>query len=709
MNYNEESSGGIKLLDAVEALASIADTPWELESFEGRELLDGIDLKNPSWLKSDNKEEVVSQIKSIFKVILTHLKDYYQEDRNAREFSENNEKIKSIMVIVGKAAKKIDRYTDLFHSKNMHSITETREYKQLQEFYKKKISKTIDNAMIGKWILALASQAFKRESKALSLEKRLDAGHVFVDLESVKNDTEYELFFIRKQDGSRFFNARLIKNISLICDFGLKIGQDVDSDPLSDLSIWSDRYGQSVANRILKKAKSTINQYFPSITHHKESLICSNVHKALLALFSASNPDRLLGSGSSKGCLSYLRDFQMYLRSALETRAYQHMIAFPSQEFRPEDVAGKKVIDALLHQLYEAKGVDEKLDSYVQFLVNKSRENLSSEHSKGTGIWNKLAADYSALSKYLKNHLNGPLNKILNLLEEGDYNSFDPYLLQRMPETVYEIENKGKLLHVHVLPSPTKQESIDKASVIDEWLGYLHAKVNSENILLFNFQDNTSWKEYARAQVLEKMQSAKDFEGFLTVVTLPKDTEFYHQEMPYEDIHQFSAFKKAFLGQILGEHTGFYFPESVKQYITEDWIEGMFNEISRLFFSGKNVLSKEARLGFIEIFYAFLELKIVEILQPADMFFTCKDGVDISPVAASEFFILLKFLSGSGITHEDTELIQGILFKPALLSRERVLIRERAERMLGAIKIMESASNELGGKLKQTLKLMIKG
>lgn len=699
MALNEESIGGIKLLDAVEALSSIVETPWEVESYEASELDDKQNWKNAGWLKGSNKEEVTSQIKSIFKVILTHLKDYYQEDRNAREFSENNEKIKSIMLIVGQAAKKIDRYTDLFHSKTMHSVTETKEYRQLQDFYKKKISKTIDEAVLGKWILALTGQAFKDQSKIIAAEKRIDAGHVFVDLDSVKNDTEYELFFIRKQDGGRFFNARLIKNITLICDFGFKLSQESDIDPLIDLPIWSDRYGLSVASRILKKSKAAINQYFPLIAQHKESLICSNVQKALLALFSASNPNRLLSSGSSKGCLNYLGDFQMYLRNALETRAYQHMIAFPEQEFRPEDVAGKKLIDKLLQQIYESTGSDEKLDSYIRFFVNKSRESVSSEHKKANvniPIWNRLASDYSALHKYLRNHPNGPLNKVLSLLEDGDYNFFDPYLQLRMPETIYEVSSNDLITHVHILPSPTKQESIHEANVIDEWLGYLHAKSETENIVLFNFQDNTSWREYARAQSLEKLQSAAGFERFLNVVTLPKDTEFYHQEMPYNDIHQLAAFKKAMKDQILGDSTGFYLPDVVKKHVTTEWIDGMFSLISRNFFSGKNVLSREARLDFIEIFYGFLELKIVEILKPTDLFFTCKDGVDISPTSASLFYVLLKMINGAGVSDEDLEYLTGILYKPALLSRERTLLTGRVERMLGAIRVIESASFEIG-------------
>lgn len=689
MSYNEESNGGIKLLDAVEALTSIVETPWEAESYESTELDEERNWKDAGWLKNSNKEEVVAQIKSIFKVILTHLKDFYQEDRNPQEFSENNEKIKSIMMIVGQAAKKIDRYTDLFHEKNMHSVTETREYRQLQDFYKKKISKTVDESVLGKWILALTTQAFKEQSKVIAEEKRLDAGHVFVDLDSVKNDTEYELFFIRKQDGSRFFNARLIKNITLICDFGFKLNHDKDTDPLVDLAIWSDRFGLGVASRILKKAKAAINHFFPAIRHHKDSLICSNVHKALMALFSASNPDRLITTGSTKGCLSYLRDFQMYLRTALETRAYQHMIAFPEQEFRAEDVAARKVIEAILQQMYESAGNDEQLESYIHFLVNNSRESVSAEHKKTNGnlsIWNRLASDYASLHKYLRNHPNGPLNKVLNLLEEGDYHSFDPYLQLRMPETVYEINS----VHVHVLPSPTKQESIDKASVIDEWLGYLHSKSDSENILVINFQDNTSWREYARAQTLEKLQSG--FEDRLKVVTLPKDTEFYHQEMPYDDMHQLQAFKKALHGQVLGDNTGFYFPDDVREHITPEWVDETFSIISRTFFSSKNVLSKEARLEFIEIFYGFLELKIVEILQPADLFFTCKDGVDISPTAACLFYIMHRLLSGSTISPEEIDHLTTVLYQPALLSRERVLLPDRAERMLNAIKVLESAA-----------------
>lgn len=203
MEYEDNSNGGISLLDAIEALSSIVETPWEKSNYEFAE---EINWKDPGWLKNGNKEEVVLQIKNIFKVILSHLKTCYHDDEGTAKNTENVEGIKNIMLIVGEAAKKIDRYTDLFHTRHVHSILETREYKQLQNFYRKTISGTIDEALLGKWILGLTERAFHEREKIMLEEKLLDTKHVYVDMDSVKNDSEYELFFIRKEDGSRFFH-----------------------------------------------------------------------------------------------------------------------------------------------------------------------------------------------------------------------------------------------------------------------------------------------------------------------------------------------------------------------------------------------------------------------------------------------------------------------------------------------------------------------
>ena len=712
MNKEYKSNGGLKLLDAVEALSKIADTPWEIET--SQEETDSIDFKDPHWLQRRNKKEVAENIKTIFGIILDHLKSCYQEQNTLLGHPADGnpadiEGIKTIMVLVGEAAKKIDRYTDLFHSKKIHSVTETKEYRELQEFYNKKIFKTINEALLSKWVLELSSKAFKGHENPYGKGKTLDTKHVFVDLDSVKRDTDYELFFIRKGDGTRFFNPRLIRNIKLICDFGFQLNKETNRDPLQDLPIWQDRYGRVIANEILSKVKPLLINDYPLIIHHKNQSFFASLHKALLALYLASRRTSLLTSVPRKGCLSYLSDFQLYLREVLSNRNYEQMIAFPNLEFSKEELASKKIIEALLEGIFEAKLNDDRLSSYLLSLVRESNELLSQEHKKAIYLdkpfWSRLAGDFVAMQKFVRYHMNGPLNKILTYLEEGDYHKFDPYLQMRFPEVSYTLHYEGMNRNVHLLATPTTQEVINQAPLIPEWLGYLHSKIDKEeSILLINFQDNTSWREFARAHAIENLQEASEFNQFLTVVTLAKDTEFYHQEMPYQEDHQLIIFRKHLIEQILGSHTGFYLPETLKKQITKEWIEGIFTSINRIFFSGKNVLSKEARLDFIEIFFLFFELKILEMTKAKELFFICKDGIDISPTAACSLVYLIKILRGEGFSEEETDEMTVMLYKPALISRERTLLPDRANRMLSAIKVMENAFNDYD---KEGFKLLI--
>lgn len=684
----ENNGGGIKLLDAVEALSTIVDAPLETLA-EPLAKEEEVGWKSVAWLRRENKEQVVANVKEIFNVILRHLKDSYHE-KGGTGYLKNLEGIKTIMLIVGEAAKRIDRYTDLFHTTKVHSVTETREYKALQDFYNKRIAKTIDEAILSKWLFALS----QRGAEEVDLSERShDAQHVYVDLDSVKNDTEYELFFIRKEDGSRFFSPRLIRNITLICDFGVNLGQEREWDPLVDLPVWQDRLAYGVASYILQISKPIVQEAYPLIIHHKDLPFCTSIHKALLALYLAANEDRLQ---SEKRCSSYFADFQMYLRKAVESRTYQHMIAFPHQEHNPEDVAGKKIIDVLLKCIFENKMINERLHDYFCSLINESTQAISQEHKEAISLenplWSGFACNYVALQKFFRHHSNGPLTRVLSVLEEGG-RSFDPLMLQRFPENLFNIELNHQSVAIHQMGSPTTQEVIHKADIALEWLAYLHEKKSP--VLLLNFQDNTSWREYARAYALEKLQEAGELEKKLTVVTLPKDTEFYWQQMPYEQESRFVDFKAHLIKHVLGEkNSGFYFPASVKPFLSKAWLEGVITVINKIFFSGKNVLSKEARKDFIEIFYAFLELKILEIIKPSDLFLSCKDGIDVAPPAAVVLFVLVKALQGKSISEEEKEHLNEIIYRPALLSRERLILPKRIERMLSAIKTLENGAAE---------------
>lgn len=113
----------------------------------------------------------------------------------------------------------------------------------------------------------------------------------------------------------------------------------------------------------------------------------------------------------------------MYLREALASRTYQYMIAYPNQEFAIEERAAKKIVDEILKLLFEMKISNERLDSYIRFIVTESNSVLSEEHTKAINldhpVWSRLACDYAAMQKFMKRHPNGPLNKVLHLLRRG--------------------------------------------------------------------------------------------------------------------------------------------------------------------------------------------------------------------------------------------------------------------------------------------------
>lgn len=207
-------SPDLSIVDAVETLSSIADLEFDrnIGITQKHEIILGdekVVYKTVHWLHQEEAPTAVNLVREIFRVILHYLKDFYKKEYGQVSDSNTLEGIKAIMVLVGEAAKKLDKYTKIFHQ--TQSVTDLKEYRQLQEFYRTKIARPLDEGVVNQWIFGLTLGKGKagRERIFRAVPKKTDkltnTKHLFVDLETVKKDTEYELFFIRKEDGSRFF------------------------------------------------------------------------------------------------------------------------------------------------------------------------------------------------------------------------------------------------------------------------------------------------------------------------------------------------------------------------------------------------------------------------------------------------------------------------------------------------------------------------
>ncbi len=696
-NHEKNLNHGISLMEAVDTLSAIADLDLN------KKLEDEAFTEKLQKVTSYGGQIDIPAVKEIFKTILTHLKNLYVDESNYVNDEKKNERVKTIMILVGEAATKLDKMTDVFHLKTK-SIHDLKEYKQLQEFYITRIAKKIDEGMLGRWILGIQGRQELELSKREGSPKNLHANHVFIDLEGVKKDSEYELFFIRKEDGTRFFNPKLIRSIKLVCDFGSYFKGDRRDDPFADIQLLIDRSFHVSAKNMVNQLNPAMHRFYHEAATHQHNEMVLILHKAFIALMLCANSKNLLRNDPIKSCLEYFSDFQFFLRSALSTREYQRLLAYPEQKTNTLNTCLIDTMQTLMYAFYLSKPGLADMISFIENLIHEAVHEQSSEHEeaakKSKQLWNHLASDYAAMSKLMRRHPSGHLQKILKLVEEGNYKFFDPLIQHNIPmELMHLYCNDLKIINMRTA-APVYQEQIQKVMITEEFKTFVKSLAQREDkLLMINYQDRTSWREHARAKALEDMQNNPEFKNCLSVVTLAKDTEFYNQDAPYDKDNRASDFIMHFREHLKDESSGFYFPKEIFKKILGSFTDETMKIVHNYFFQSKNVLTKDQRLDFIEIFYFFLELKILSCLKPNIISLTCKDGVDISSAENLKVTAFLTILNQEKYSENDLELMNLMIYGAPLMVRERLMLPDRFGRVLSAIKVFESVKADMGNQV----------
>lgn len=701
----------IGLLDAVETLSLISDMDFEKEI--GVAETHDLELQNKKisyqtihWLHRKDGEATISIVKDIFKVILHYLKDYYNQKLPPEKEEHTLEGIKNIMVLVGEAAKKLDKYTALFQKTKSNSVTDLKEYRQLQEYYFSRVTKKIDEGLLSKWLLALTQRSWARKPQAEAItESRPETKHIFVDLDGVKRDVDYELFFIRKEDGTRFFSPKLIRNIKLVCNFGdyFEMGKQTE-DPLVDISIWSDKAYNNCAKDIIRMMGNKIPRFYREALRYKDRELVEMLNKACLALMLAASPMNLKKFPPTKCCTDYFTDFLSFLRDALHSLDYTKMVTYPEKNNGKLSKLLLSMTQTLCYVLMEQQRFYSDHAVHIQNLISRAAEIRSQDHKKaesvGHHLWANIGSDYAALQKYMKSHAYGPLAKVLRIVEESGRFAFDPLIQENLPSQQFALYyNENKVISLH-LPSPTTQEFINKAMVTDEFKAYLRTYAHqnpTDKLLYINLQDRTSWRDHARCIAIEGLEHIKEFENCVHVVTLPKDTDFYHQLPPYQSENHAIIFINQFKEQLEDDNTGYYFPNRIRKALFPHFIDHLLKEIHKVFFSGKNVLTRDQRMDFIEIAHQFIELKLIEIVKPTAFSLSCKDGLDCGSAANALLYAFVRLIGGDKITEADREEINLLLYGPSLVVRERIINSDRFNRALSAIRCIEGIRQNLSG------------
>src|SRR5262249_40445142 len=146
------------------------------------------------------------------------------------------------------------------------------------------------------------------------------------------------------------------------------------------------------------------------------------------------------------------------------------------------------------------------------------------------------------------------------------------------------------------------------------------------------------------------------------------------------------------------ENSGYFYPDAIKKQLFSGFAKELAAAIHQLFFGAKNVLSRSNRMDFIELFYLFLQLKVIELVQPTTVSFSCKDSIDIGMPASCELFLLLKLFNERPLSSEEEEYLKICLHGPAICYRGRALFQERFDRLYGSIRAIEQQIEDRGFK-----------
>lgn len=543
---------------------------------------------------------------------------------------------------------------------------------------------------------------FDTATKSLEDEYK-EVKHTYIDLDSVKKDDNYELFLIRKEDGSSFYNSRLLRSMKMVSDFRKYFEEKQTYLPFENEILWTDKIYFHAAREIFYNLGKDLDRFFRFIRNSNEGKLAVLLDKALFALMLCSNERNLMIHKPIKSCSEYFFDFQKLFRAFLHTSIYHHWLALNPEEDNEEIHEILHIVHSICKTLFLHLKSLSDMKLVVHDIIKEAIAFAPREYQEilngGEFLGYRLYAEYAAMQKFLLKNGRGPVLKVFESLEIHPYSVFDPLMEQNLPSLLFDCcfdEKKVSFLHI---PSPTTQEFIDHAEVSEEFKSMLMSLEEDSKIhkhLLINLQDRTSWKEHARSSALEDLSEDPLYEHVIDCATLSVDTDFYYQVEPYNKINDAKQFKAQFKEILLDESTGYLFPQSVGRTELALFIDKCLTAIHHLFFSSKNVLTLANRCQFIDIFYLLLVLKLVEWLKPSTVSLTCKDGIDKGNSLSAALFIFLKLINEVGLSEEDWTHLNGLIYGFSLLVRDRSILPDRFARMGETIKVIDNARHEAG-------------
>jgi hypothetical protein len=683
----------LSILEAVDFLSSLSEIDVTISS---RAL--GVEEKDTlhphRWLDGQliyKNQELVTQS---FTSILSYLSDLQENHPDQLQDEHVLKGLQSIFAILDEAAQKIEKFTELFkESPALNSLMDLEEYRKLQEY-------------IASFILPRFSERAESWEEDLLGLKQEDLMGVskkgLRDIEDIKEDKLYDLFFVKKHDKKPFYDYDMVRRLKLLYDFDQIAETGQEETSFIRIRQLQDKDFHQKAASILAGSSYLIGGFYKEAMKMKGVPLVASMNKALMALMLAANPrswhssSTLQESHLFKSSAEYFGDFHFYLRESLHSSEYKKMLSLKSDSTPLLYQHCFTLIHKLCAGYFLSMSLQKEIVSFIRRMIHVGSKmtQVKEPADKFPSLWKELLWEDDSIRQVLQKQPNGPIRCTIESFLKGDIGKgWDPLSHRNVPSHLFTLMSKKKEIAFLRMPAPLMQKSIQVAEVPSEFEQFLKGCLledKHEKFLLVNLQDRTSWEEHARSESLENFSKKEDIKQVFSLIGLPKKTDFYFQKEHYHDLDEASLFMDQLIEQFEGrEQCGFYWPSSQAKE-SNVFAKAAVSMVHAVFFDKRKKLTLIERQSFIEIFYFFLILKSIDLYEPDYMALSCKDSIDTGAAASGGFFSFLRMIiSDKPWKEEEKDLLLWILYAPALFFRERAIQKTDLNRLVNTMNVFQ--------------------
>ncbi|MEI8300621.1 MAG: hypothetical protein WCG10_03300, partial [Chlamydiota bacterium] len=349
----------LSVLEATDELSSMAELNSDLlkKNLENIRKGKGRLLK---WLDPENDLHTLERIKEIFQSLSRYCKEIVKDKAKLKD-PDTQQGVEAVIQLAKEAARNLNQHKQLWgRSLKDPDIHTLKEYQELYEIYEKKFSKAKKKGadLKKQWPEALGEESLVLESREVK------------DLDAIKQDLQYELLYLQKEDGKRFFNRSLLRHMKLVNDFERLLIAEVHDDPFLKIQTIRDKESLAAAKEIKEDILSHCHCLLKKDEQIQESEFCRNLSFGVYALVLATSHHNLANEGGKRTCLQYFRDFGFYLTKAFTSSDYYAYSQQPWLELNESIQHLILLAYDLCLRFFVHKGSNDQMMGFIKQLMN---------------------------------------------------------------------------------------------------------------------------------------------------------------------------------------------------------------------------------------------------------------------------------------------------------------------------------------------------